>query len=233
MNKKLKILGVVLITAIIIGGGFFGYIKYQNRETIIDLGDGWKSYHHNKIGVTVKVPEDAEQRKETMYIGNIFKIIFSSGLVKNIGSEWTNSADKFQNREEIFQDNLENFRRYYRTQKIPTEESCLNDDKVGKRCFIHQYKIGKEVKVKNKIGFIQYDIKECTECANCKDDDNKCGIEGYITIKIPGYKRSHFVSINADLLYQQNPYLKDIPFEDLGEEYIKLIEPYILEIDNF
>jgi hypothetical protein len=229
MKKILSILGILIVIIMVI----FGYAKHQNREIIVDLDDGWKLYHHNKIGITVKVPEDVEQRKETMYIGNIFKIVFSRGFVKNIGSEWTNSADKSQNREEVFQENLESFRRYYRTQKISTEEYCLNNNVVNKTCFVYRSKIDKEVKIKDKIGFIQYDIKKCTECANCTGNDNKCGIERYASIKIPGYKRSHFISINADLLYQQNPYLKDVPFEDLGEEYVKLIEPYILEIDNF
>jgi hypothetical protein len=237
MKKILSILGILIIIAMM---AIFGYIKYQNRETIVDLGNGWKSYHHNKIGITVRVPEDVTYDEgdiyggtyKTFYVG-VFKITFSNGLVKSIGWEWIKPADKSQNREKVFQENLESFRRYYRTQKMPKEESCLNDDRVGKRCFIHQHKIGKEIKIKNKTGFIKYDIKKCTECANCKDGDNKCGIERYASVEIPGYKRSHFVSINTDLLYKQNPYLKDIPFEELGEEYVKLIEPYILKVDNF
>jgi hypothetical protein len=233
-SNKLKILGGVILIALTMGViVIFGYTKYQNRETIVDLGDGWKSYHHNKIGMTVKAPEDAEQHKETFYISNIFKIVFSNGLIKNIGSGWIRTADKTQNKEKVFQDNLESFRRYYSTQKIPTKEYCQNDDKVGKRCFIHQHEIGSEIKIKDKIGFVQYDIKKCTECVDCKNNNSECMIDRNASVEIPGYKRCHFFNINTSLLYKQNPYLKDIPFEKLGEEYIKLTEPYILEVDNF
>lgn len=58
--KKIKKIGLGLMVVFVVVG-LVGYLmKSKNKETIVDLGDGWKSYSHEELGLKVKIPEDAE-----------------------------------------------------------------------------------------------------------------------------------------------------------------------------
>lgn len=81
---------IITISAIlvVIAAIFVAYLyieKNRNKETTVDLGNGWKSYSHENIGFTVKIPEDAEIEAGAIGDKNEnFIATFSKGDIKEI-----------------------------------------------------------------------------------------------------------------------------------------------------
>jgi hypothetical protein len=81
MKKSLISILVVSIIILTIGMTYW----YKNNPTIIDLGNGWKSYSHPQIGFTVKIPSEAEVKYAVLGDkNNIFSVSLSNGAFSSM-----------------------------------------------------------------------------------------------------------------------------------------------------
>ena len=222
MNKRnLIILGIIILTTTVLAGGLFWYNKYQNKETIVDLGDGWESYHHNKIGLTVKIPRDAiitVDQADTLWA---HKVKFSDGIIDTIGSVKMVALHNTQDYNLTNQIDIAKLRKKVKDGAIKTRGTNFNNMIVDTKTRYY------EVKFKNKIAFVK-------EVKRKKENQKQSSQINSITILIPGHKRQHNIVINTKILYNQYPYLNNmISSKQKINEYLKIVAPYILEIDNF
>jgi len=68
--------------------------KNRNKETIIDLGNGWRSYANENLRFTVKIPEDAEIEAGTAGNKNEqFIARFSKGDIKYVRAYHSGNRD--------------------------------------------------------------------------------------------------------------------------------------------
>jgi len=222
MKKILSILGILIIIAMM---AIFGYIKYQNRETIVDLGNGWKSYHHNKIGITVKVPENAIINRSYNDEHIIFSASFPKGLIRAVGVDRAYYG-KWKNKREIYEGRLMQYRNKAKEKVV--EENTEYANFQGKKVKIG--KIAREVFYDTKLNEKEVFIRHLDE--QYEDNQNYYKPHNTLSFIVIAYGKNYFININIQELYKQNPYLNEVPFEKLGNEFVKIIEPYILRIDS-
>lgn len=103
MNKIIsrKIVLSLFFVALVLLVSYY-LLPSKNKETITDLGNGWKSYSHEDIGFTVKVPEDAEI--EAGIAGNKneqFVADFSKGDIEYVRAVHNTKRDNFDDPVEI------------------------------------------------------------------------------------------------------------------------------------
>jgi hypothetical protein len=223
MKKVLSILGILIVVAVM---AIFGYVKYQNKETIVDLGNGWKSYHYNQTGITVKIPKDATVTKDYSYTKGAHGVFLSDGVIEMVVAQKMVVLQSTHDGNLAYKRNVKELRE--KVKKGVVKKYTEFGMKNGRKIRIKQTTKEKfcEFLIEDKVSFLRY------------TDDKFDGEKIYklnkdITLIIPGYKRQHSVGIDMDLVHKQYPYLDEIPFKDRCEEYIKIIKPYILEIDNF
>jgi len=84
--KRFTKQSIILIFLAVLTVSFLGC---GNKESATDLGDGWKSYHHKKIGLTVKIPVDSMVKIGSKWGGEapINNVWFSDGVFSSIESD--------------------------------------------------------------------------------------------------------------------------------------------------
>jgi len=102
-SKKISLtLGFVLVIAIIVFGLARHSEKNRIKEVIVDLGSGWKSYSHEDVGITVKIPDDAEvNARVTGYKNENFDASFSKGDIKLVRATYITKIDNPDDQAEI------------------------------------------------------------------------------------------------------------------------------------
>lgn len=183
MSKKILIASVsfFIFVAVLAGVVFVVAGNKKSKETIVDLGNGWKSYSHEDIGITVKIPADAEVKagkegdKKDYFVAN-----FSKGSISAVGT-WFN--------EPWFDDvdNVENIYKYY---SLPG--FCKNNDgKWDKNSNSTQSRdICRTVKIDNKlITFIFIEVEE--------KEKKKLTFKTY-KASILDKKGEHFINLSTD-----------------------------------
>lgn len=166
-NKSIYII-IITILAITIGGVSF-WLWNKNQEVITDLGNGWSSYYNKNIGVTVKIPSDAEIKKEREYEFFTYSVDFSNGPIRalsNIGSLMND--DTFS-----YEDNLQKYRK-----EILKKNNKWSE--IEKKARFQSRSIYKQMQLDKKTVFLEF-----VENENIKTKENTFYLYG---LRVPGEK---------------------------------------------
>lgn len=214
--KKINIkkIGLGLMVVFVVFG-LVGYIvKSKNKETIVDLGDGWKSYSHEEMGITVKIPEDAKIRFERVSgKGYGRAAYFSSGPISKVSAV----AREVANKKPI---DISKYRKS--SEKMNMAESV----------FIEEFEIN------GRIAFIEFNSREDLCFINRVSivDVNRI-IDIYFSRKFGGSNgRVLLLGRYPESFYSQYPELVITDFSDenmkiVAQEYIRLIKSVIISLD--
>ncbi len=221
---------LVLFMAIAVFGLVFGMFRYyennRNKETIVDLGNGWKSYLHEDFGITVKIPSDAEL--ESRVIGdkkNVSMMLFSEGSINAITRH-----DDFGRGKSTMEQRLKGERRRVLE---------LNKDKEIKKDSLQWKKYTKETKIQDKVAFVSFENGN-----NDVNDYSENKTPFFINeISIPGKTASYYIGIGwnqdyTDKLYEKYPDIDKWGFSEEEVEkrmqaHIDIIDDLIISVDNF
>jgi len=211
---------LVVFTSVLIVSLIIYLVINRNKETVIDLGNGWKSYSHEEIGVTVKVPIDAEtvfekkgDKKERPSVD------FSKGPIYSIYS--IDPVPNYSKQREIEKKRKDIL-------KFKSEETNSDINKNERR-------FDKEFSVNGEIAFVYF-----FEEMNIKKNEHYFSI-GSITI--PGETRSSFISFHPLLFrlpenfYKQYPQLLEGGFsneelEQRMQDHIEVIKDLIIDVGD-
>lgn len=216
MNKTLLII-TISIVAVCAALFFANQICQKNKEQIVDLGNGWKSYSHEEIGITVKIPEDAEVKTETTGDKNeVFSAVFSKGDISKVGATRGYGIDD--------PDNLEKINEYY-------SGRCDENDKWSG----NQYTISRgwceKVMIDGKIVVFKF-----SEAIYKSKNRIELEIAG---VNVLGEKRKHFILLNPDItsyseeITEEHSQFAEEEINNFEEEKIRLVKDLVLSINNF
>lgn len=218
VNLKKIVLSLIVFVAVF---GLVGYlVKNRNKETIIDLGDGWKSYSHEEMGFTVKIPADAEiefevkgDKKDSPWAS------FSKGPIASMRALTSYGVDA---------DNQEQINQFFKHTGFSTEdETNWKISKNGNR----GRSFYKEANIKNKTVLIYLD-----EFENKEKSILKFQVKSVVVI---GKTRKNTLFLDEDTfstkmpMTQEHPHFTEDEIKEFIQKYTKLIDKYIISIDNF
>lgn len=233
--KNPKILKTALF--LFITAAVFSLIGYamvnRNKETIIDLGNGWKSYSHEEIGITAKIP--AESKIEYEIKGDkkcCPTAIFSKGSVVSISSILYSHLPY-----NTYEKQLKEYRKKI-SRSVDTGIILKEDKNTGE---ILERDLFKEITIDGMVAFIRF----------TEEKNNRKGTHHFFinSIIVAGKTRNHkmafrqfingqFENKHPEVFYQQYPrlILKSFSDEDIErsmQSHIDAIKDLIVSIDNF
>lgn len=224
--KKKKISGLILI-AITIIGLYFWFSK--PKETIVDLGNGWKSYNHSQNAFTVKIPSDAEVRigrggDKAEYLDFDFSEGPISGMVTWLGNApWNEGLDT----RTANKNHLEKF-----------GYPVLGEEKVriGRRG-MESVRFSREFLIADNWVVVIFEKR----AGKIKQGgDTRLSFEAEkLFIVSKGENKSYTIylrpeyRIKEDIATPEHPHYTQEEIEGFIEEYINQIEDLIISIDNF
>ncbi len=221
--KKSIILSVSVLIVVVVLGVFFIIQKNKNVETIIDLGNGWKSYSNKEIGITVRIPADTETKYELEGDKKEYPTTrFSKGPIALISSTSFPSPGHTTYEEEVAK---------YR-KKVEENSGAWRTSPRDKSKGIESRDIDKEIEIDGKTAFIQFTEK--------KNDGQNSHTFTVNDLKIPGETQMNRVLFfsNTDNFYKQYPQLiledfSDETLEQNMQKHINVIKDLIISVDDF
>lgn len=220
MTKKRSIIYISIIAACVALVLVFvlGLQKRQNKETIVDLGDGWKSYSHEDIGITVKIPEDSgtSAKKKGEDKKDRFEATFTKGLILASGALFSGGMEDANNRDKIYL--------YY--ESLGYSENEWNITKYGR-----DRRFYKDVVVDGKIVIFPF-----SEVENTEKKELKFSLE---SVHVLGRERRHYLSLNQSYfavvkdMTREHPHFTEEEIENFTQEYINTVSDLIVSINNF
>jgi len=211
---------LVVFTLVIIFSLTIYLVTNRNKETVIDLGNGWKSYSHEEIGVTVKVPIDAEtvfekkgDKKERPSVD------FSKGPIYSIYS--VDPVPNYSKEREIEKN---------KNKIIDIKDRIMSlDNDIQKEIFY------KEIKIDEEVSFVSF-----IERKNKKRREHSFVVH---LVEIPGNNRTKLISFGQlpydfpENFYKQYPQLLEGGFsneelEQRMQDHIEVIKDLIIDVGD-
>lgn len=215
MKKKIFI-GLSILILAILTGSF--WLWKQNQGVIIDLGNGWSSYSNKKIGITVKIPSDAEIEAKREYESFTYGVNFSKGPVKSVNNITT--LKYFGRKERTYDEKVQDFRK--ETEEKSQWSEIADVTRTRTRYF------SREIKIDNRSVFLDFQ-----EAENLRKKEKYFNINNVL---IPGEKGFYTMGLNGEEFYNMYPEIKKA---QNNEEYMikseEAIRDLIISIneDNF
>ncbi len=228
--KKMNLKKIVLSLAVVIAVfGLVGYLmKNRNQETIVDLGNGWKSYSNEKLGFTVKISEDAEiEAGKTGSKNENFTATFSKGDIDYIRTMYCCGMRGFGD-----PNNTEDVHRYYdvhNDKDYNWKYSSSNKENVD---------FSREIIIDNKVVTFDFSLTPFPEEGN-GSDSLRLVVFGPEVI---GKGRLHIIGFKSiDIIIPKvaedgTPRLKEEIEGDIEEfvnKKIELVKDLVISINNF
>jgi len=213
---------LVIFTSVVIVSLIIYLVINRNNPTIIDLGNGWKSYSHPQIGFTVKIPSDAEVVYEVGgekrdYPG----ASFSKGQISHI-STWT--AMKYDGNNEEQNQHYLDFINYTDEKEREWRTYELNRG----RSFLREFTID------NKQVLVRFEEEEIVD----KENDVLLMFTA-TNILIAGKTRLHRITLNPNdfitqiIVTPDHPHYTQEEIEEFIKKDVEKIKDLIISIDNF
>jgi hypothetical protein len=226
MNLKKVLLSLVVVVAV------FGLVWYlardRNQETIIDLGNGWRSYSHEKLGFTVKIPEDAEIEAGKFGDKNEnFSATFSKGDIKEIRTMYCCGMGGFGD-----PNNIEDVHRYYDVHNDKDYNWKYSSSNKKRPYF------SREIIIDNKVVTFDFSLIPFSEEGN-RDDILRLIAS---SPDVLGKERRHVIDFRSidtiipKIAEDGTPRPKEEIEEDIEEfvnKKIELVKDLVISIDNF
>lgn len=219
---------LTLIIIFLIIGIMTSIFRKLTAEKIVELGNGWKSYSHEKLGFTVKIPEDAEiEAGKTGSKNENFTATFSKGDIKEIRTMNCCGMGSFGD-----PNNIEDVHRYYETNNDKNYEWTYSSSNKENARF------SREIIVDNKVVTFDFSLSPFLE-GRSKDDSLRLLV---MHPKVIGKERSHHIDLKSfdiiipktaedGTLRSKEEIEEDI--EEFVEKKIELVKDLVISIDNF
>lgn len=205
------------LMVIFVAVGLVGYfMKSKSKETIIDLGDGWKSYSHERLRFTVKIPGDAEidagiaGNKNEQFIAR-----FSKGDIEYVRAYYVGSGSHDN------PDDKEDVRRYFSGNYCKSWKYKSGTDEYQSWC--------EEVKINGKAIIVRFSEAIYESEMKLSFDDPR----------VLGKTEIHHISLKKEVttnVEQRTKEHQNFTQEEIGnfvKEKTELIKELVVSINNF
>lgn len=197
-------------------------------EKIVELGNGWKSYSHEKLGFTVKIPEDAEiEAGKTGSKNENFTATFSKGDIKEIRTMNCCGMGSFGD-----PNSMEDVHRYYEVNNKKDYKWRYSSSSKDRKYF------SREIILDGKVMTLDFSLAPFLKEGNEGSALRIVATDPYVI----GKERRHYIDLKSfDIIIPKTaedgtPRSKEEIEEDIEEfveKKIKLVKDLVVSIDNF
>lgn len=209
-------------------GAFMCYENNRNKETIVDLGNGWKSYTHEDIGFTVKIPEDAETKAGKMGEKNEnFEAIFSKGDIEGVRAMGCCGMEDFGD-----PNNIDHVHKYYEVNNDKDYEWRYSSSSKDRKYF------SRETIVDGRVIIFNFSLSPFSKEGSESNALRVVATDPYVI----GKERRHDIDLKSfDIIIPKiaedgTPRLKEEiekDIEDFVEKKIDIVKGLVISINNF